>query len=156
MLEVVVMPDNPQFWATAARWCLDEWGAQWPDDTLEDYYALYRSSASHPDAVPVVLAATDAGQLLGVVTLIADDELPGATEGPWLAACFVDPAHRGQGVGKALVKAAEQKAKDLGYGDLYLFTWSERDWYARLGWVPMRSQDFCGQLTFVMHKNLVR
>ena len=148
------IPNDHHMWVTAARWCLDEWGDVWPQDTVETYLEHYRRTAEEPNALPLVLAAIEDSQLRGVVTLIDDDELPGADEGPWLAACFVDPHHRGKGIGEALVTAAERKAKELGYATLFLYTWSEQDWYEKRGWTPLRDITFANKHTTVMSKDL--
>lgn len=148
------MPHDRAMWATAARWCLNEWGEVWPDDTVETYEEHYASTNEDPVHLPLVLAAIEDNQLRGVVTLINDDELPGATEGPWLAACFVDPHHRSKGIGDGLVRAAEAKAKELGYSTLYLYTWSELRWYEQRGWQPLRTVTFANKDTTVMQKEL--
>ena len=151
---MVPIPHNEAMWATAARWCLDEWGDVWPQDTADTYLEHYQSTADDPHALPVVLAAIEDNELRGVVTLIDDDELPGADEGPWLAACFVHPEHRGRGIGQALVAAAEHAARDMGYPTLYLYTWSEERWYAQRGWSYVRRLTFANNVTTVMKKDL--
>lgn len=154
MLNVKPMPWDERMWHQAATWCLTEWAQAWPDDTLESYLAHYRSTSDDPHALPLVLAALEDGHLRGVVTLVDDDELPGATETPWLAACFVDPDHRGRGIGRALVDAAVEHAKHLGVTRLHLFTWSEVEWYERLGWRTIRTVEFAGHATHVMARDL--
>lgn len=156
MLTVVPMPVDRALWQQAAQWCLNEWADAWPEDTEATYVAHYRATADDPHHLPVVLAALEDGALRGVVTLVDDDELPGATESPWLAACFVDPEHRGRGVGRALVDAAVTYAAQLGIGRLHLFTWSEESWYARLGWQVVRTVDFAGHTTSVMCRDVVQ
>lgn len=154
MLKVVLMPHNGDMWTTAARWCLDEWGDVWPQDTLETYEEHYRHTSEDPHHLPLVLAAIEDNELKGVVTLIDDDELPDSTESPWLAACFVEPTSRNKGIGKELVKAVERKAKEMGHQNLHLYTWSEQVWYAKRGWTPLRTITFAGRQTTVMVKSL--
>jgi hypothetical protein len=95
-VDVVLIPNNENMWLQAAQWCLNEWQDVWPEDTLQTYIDHYQSTVTEPAGLPLVLAAVDGDALLGVVSLVEDDELPGAPESPWLAACFVAPEHRGQ------------------------------------------------------------
>jgi GNAT superfamily N-acetyltransferase len=154
-LEIVLMPDRQEFWRQAAAWSLAEWQQAWPHDTAESYRAHYEATVADPTRLPLVLAAVQGERLLGVVTLIDDDELPGATESPWLAACVVDPDARGSGIGRRLVSACEALARDLGYSRLHLFTWSERQWYASMGWHVLRTVRFADHDTDVMVKELI-
>ena len=157
-IHVAPIPADDHMWGMAATWCLQEWGAVWPEDTGETYLEHYRSTSEDPQRLPLVLAALeDVGGsevLRGVITLIDDDELPGATESPWLAACIVDADQRGRGIGKALVAAAERTAAELGFATLHLYTWSEVAWYERLGWEALRTIEFASHLTTVMRKHL--
>jgi GNAT superfamily N-acetyltransferase len=153
--QVVPIPDDSVMWRTAARWCLDEWSTAWPEDTEETYLAHYRATATNPDGLPLVLAAIEDGDLVGVVTLVEDDELPDAKESPWLAACVVSPTRRGCGVGRDLVLACEEQARRRGFRHLHLFTWSEVEWYEQLGWRVLREVEFAGRRTTVMQRDLV-
>jgi amino-acid N-acetyltransferase len=49
----------------------------------------------------------------------------------------VDPAARGQGVGAALVAAAEAIARDAGAHDAYLLTETAEAWFPRFGYAPI-------------------
>ncbi|MGI9412267.1 MAG: GNAT family N-acetyltransferase [Hyphomicrobiales bacterium] len=55
-------------------------------------------------------------------------------DGPWLAAFLVGQAHRGQGIGTALVKGIEDEAKRLGIGAIYTSTDSAGGLLERLDW----------------------
>jgi GNAT superfamily N-acetyltransferase len=154
-VEVVLIPNDEEIWHQAATWCLAEWHDVWPQDTLHTYIEHYRATATEPNRLPLVLAAMEGQDLLGVITLIDDDELPGATESPWLAACFVSAEHRGKGVGQLLVQECERLAAAMGHRALHLFTWSERHWYERQGWHVLREVDLGGRPTSVMVKDLV-
>ena len=50
-----------------------------------------------------------------------------ARRGLWLEDLFVDPGHRGAGIGKALLRAVAALARDRGCGR---FEWSVLDWNA--------------------------
>src|SRR5665213_2198277 len=56
---------------------------------------------------------------------------------PWLGDLVVDPKYQKQGIGKMLVDAAIEKAKELGFEKLYLFTFDPAvpEYYQHLGCV---------------------
>jgi predicted N-acetyltransferase YhbS len=51
---------------------------------------------------------------------------------------WVDPRHRERGVGSALVRHAERRARLLGHSAVYLYTEDKVDWYTRSGWQAVR------------------
>ncbi len=66
--------------------------------------------------------------------------------GPWaeIAGLVVDHRYRGQGVGKALMAAAEQWARDEGYGEVRLrsnvIRGEAHEFYRRLGYEVVKTQ----------------
>ena len=152
-VEVGDVPSDAVARETLARWSLAQWSRDFPGDTLEWYLDLYEQAATGP-GLPVCLAATVDGVLAGTASLVADDELPDATEpGPWVAAVFVAPEHRGRGAGEALVREAVRRARSLGFGEVYLYTETGVDWYATMGWEPVRVAGLAGHpVTVMVHR----
>lgn len=149
-VDIVDVPDDETVRRTLAEWSLAEWASDFPDDTLDWYLDLYEQSSHSPD-LPVCLAAFADGRVVGTASLIADDELPGATEpGPWVAAVFVEPGSRGGGVGAALVAEAVARGHALGHYEVFLYTESGADWYAVSGWRPVREARLAGHAVTVM------
>lgn len=125
-----------QHWNTAAEWSLTAWSHAFPADTaqtfLDQYAEVERSATGMPEVVAAISSADD---LLGIATLVQDDELPGAIEpGPWLAAVYVSPQARCIGVGQAITMWVTARAQMLGFPALYLYTEDKREWYETLGW----------------------
>ena len=143
-ISVVDMPVDQQIRRTLAQWSLDEWNRDFPADTIDWYLDLYEE-AERVSILPVVLAAFVNGEVAGTASVITDDELPDATEpGPWLAAVFVTPKFRGQGVGTGLATEAVKRARALGHTDVYLYTRSRMSMYERLGFTVLR-QSWLGE-----------
>jgi N-acetylglutamate synthase-like GNAT family acetyltransferase len=71
---------------------------------------------------------------------------------PWLAAVYVAPAYRKQGIGSALVKAVESTAQQIQIARLYLFTPDQEHFYARLGWSVLERVEYRYQTVVVMDK----
>jgi N-acetylglutamate synthase-like GNAT family acetyltransferase len=155
--KVVSLAEHPHHWQTAAEWSYEAWHHDFPSDTVQTYLDQYALAQSKPEQLLEVFAAvTDKDQLLGVSTLVHDDELPDAPEpGPWLAAVFVTPDARKLGVGSALVQQVVNRARELDYPKIYLYTEHQENWYASTGWVKIRDIIFLGLHHTVMHLDLV-
>ena len=155
--KVVALAEHPHHWQTAAEWSYEAWQHDFPSDTVQTYLDQYALAQSKPEQLLEVFAAvTDKDQLLGVSTLVHDDELPDAPEpGPWLAAVFVTPVARKLGAGSALVEHVVNRARELDYPKIYLYTEHQENWYASTGWVKIRDIIFLGLHHTVMHLDLV-
>ena len=58
-----------------------------------------------------------------------------------LRSVVIAPEHRGTGLGRRVVEAAEQVARAEGIGELYLLTETAIDWFPRLGYVPVPREE---------------
>lgn len=151
---IVALADHPSLWQQAAEWSFDAWRHEFPRDTAQTYLDQYALAANPGDRLVEVYAALDpADRLLGLTTLVDDDELPGVIEpGPWIAAVWVHPSSRTIGVGGALVRHATLRAQSLGVGDLFLYTEDQQAWYERKGWQRVREASLNGLPVTVMTK----
>ena len=72
---------------------------------------------------------------MGTASLIACDEETRPHYTPWIAAVWVEPDHRGQGIGAALIEKAADFAFRGGAGRVYLLAGPHRrSFYEGLGW----------------------
>jgi len=149
---IVPLASRPDLWGQAAQWSVEQWRHEFPSDTVDTYLSQYRAAAVGAAGVLEVWAALSPdGGLVGIATLVDDDELPDAIEpGPWLAAVYVEPAARGSGVGSALVSHVASRARVLGHEHLYLYTADRRDWYERRGWLALRESSVRSTAVTVM------
>ncbi len=155
--KVVSLAEHPHHWQTAAEWSFAAWQHEFPTDTVQTYLDQYSLAASKPEKLIEIFAAIDSDDnLLGVATLVDDDELPDAPEpGPWLAAVFVAPDARKFGVGSALVERVVSRTRELNYSTLYLYTEHAQIWYRDKGWTKIRDTVFLGLHHTVMQLDLV-
>ena len=149
---VVNIADAPQHWQQAAELSVREWKEIFSDDSVHTYLDLYGLTGSYSGRFAETHIAINADDdLIGMATLVDDDELPGATEpGPWLAAVLTLPEHRSLGVASALIHRIIQRAHTLGYANLYLYTSDQQEWYAKKGWIPARETELNGIAHTVM------
>lgn len=144
------MPVDQHIRQTVARWSLDEWRDAFHSDTIDWYLNLY-SEADNTSNIPIVLVAFVDGEIAGTASVVADDELPGATEpGPWLASVFVTPQFRGNGVGTALVAEALSQSTAVGHTEIYLYTRSKMNMYQHLGFRTIRTAQLADHDVTVM------
>ncbi|MCD6068060.1 MAG: hypothetical protein K0S33_2886 [Bacteroidetes bacterium] len=58
---------------------------------------------------------------------------------PWLALVYTIPAERNKGYGRMLCEEIQKMAKEMGLKEMYLFTHTAEDLYARIGWEEAES-----------------
>jgi ribosomal protein S18 acetylase RimI-like enzyme len=97
-----------------------------PRPMLEDYPQVIRTKR-------VAVAAGQGQEILGVIVLDVDDE------GFVVDNVAVHPAHRGRGLGRALLEFAEVQARQSGFDSIYLYTHEMMieniELYSRIGYV---------------------
>jgi GNAT superfamily N-acetyltransferase len=94
--------------------------------------------------IPTALVAHEGDTFIGTASVIACDEDTRPQYTPWVAALWVEPEHRRQGIGAALVDKAAELAFQAGAGRVYLLSGPHRrSFYERLGWsvLEMTSPD---------------
>ena len=69
---------------------------------------------------------------------------------PWLASLFVEPGHRQQGIGSALVRRMVEEARALAISRLHLYTPDRASFYARMGWRRLGLERFRGYSMVIM------
>lgn len=136
----MLLADHPELVAEAAmlRWV--EWGY---DDPSPDEWVTVTAREAGRDSLPVTLVATDAGgTVLGVVGLdtaddaLTEDERAGRT--PWLVGMVVGREHRLLGIGRALMRALAEVAREHGHDRMWVVTGGlAADYYRACGWTDV-------------------
>ena len=93
--------------------------ALWPG-SLSDHEAETQLYFSERSQVPTVLVAEADGQLVGFLELDYRKYAPGCRSSPvpFIEGWFVEPAWQRQGIGRALVEAAEARARAMGHHEI--------------------------------------
>ena len=144
-------PDTPEI-AICARW------------RIETFSDVLGNSYEHELARLNEFASVERGQA-GFVAywgetpagtcLLAPKEIePCHPVTPWLAGLFVAEEFRGRGLGKALVNAVEQEARQLGNDQIYLYTDEAERFYGKLGWTVAERDVWQGVPFLLMSKLL--
>ncbi len=138
-----------------ARWHFEQWGYLTGASTESDYEALLFRNASTRN-LPLTLIAVNHDRLLGSVNIVNCDMDIRSELKPWLAQLYVDLPERGRGIGTALVYAAVERSRKLGFGCLYLYTSGTLPaFYERIGWTRRENVYYKDKDRTVMEMRLV-
>ena len=117
------------------------WRAWWEADGVPLAALRARLDESlGPNAVPTTFVAHEGARFRGCVALIASDldQRPQLT--PWVAALWVEPEVRAQGIGAALLAHAAEAAFVAGHAQVYLAAEAPlAPYYAARGWTLSES-----------------
>ena len=106
------------------------------------------------NSIPLSLVAFDEDKLIGSACLIHQDMSTHPELRPWVASGFVRKEYRRRGVGTALMRAIEGKARRLGVKKLYLFTPDMQAFYSTLDWLTIATEMYRGRKVTIMEKEI--
>ncbi len=130
--DIGFLADDSRHFELFASWLHAQWSAP-RGESLGQRRRMLRAQMNL-DRLPIALVAYWQGSPAGIVSLRADDLHSRPDLTPWLSALYVDPALRGRGIGRALVRATLDLAAWMGYPRVFLFTTDRQSLYAELGW----------------------
>ena len=115
-----------------------EWyGPDGPGDATRDVAQRCRSNG-----MPLGLVAVDdEGHVVGTVSLGASSHGARGAEAPWIIGLAVHPDHRGRGLAAALIKAATERAGEMGHSTLFAATSRAAPIFREAGWEELRRHD---------------
>lgn len=133
MPELQYLADRPEHIPTLAGWHFAQWGELNPANDIATRIARLQTHLQRR-TIPTSFIASDEEELLGSASLVAHDLDIRPQLTPWLASVYVAPFARQQGIGRMLVERVMREARDIGVGQLFLFTLDREPFYAKLGW----------------------
>jgi len=120
----------PQHASCVTEWLWRAFGA---DALPRAFFASIVEHSQTPGALPITFVAVEGERLLGTVGLWRCDLISRQDLYPWMAALYVAPEARGQGLAGKLQQHVIEYARAQGYGELFLYS-ACRDFYERFGW----------------------
>lgn len=123
--------ETPELTPVVANWIYNQFWTDIEGVTAQSLAERFQESVNDQN-VPLALIAFQDNEPVGTVSLIESDDDERTHLTPWLAALYVKPEFRSQGVGAYLVRELLEKARRLKIEKLYLGT-ERPDFYLRLG-----------------------
>ncbi len=153
-MRIEYLADHPEHIPKLAAWFYEQWSWFLPPESSAGTIATKFLTHLNRDALPSALIALDGVELLGTASLRVNDMDILTELTPWLGGVYVAKDHRQKGMARQLIGAVEQRALELGYRSLYLFTYDQAPMYAKLKWKVLKQLDYHGHPVIVMHKQL--
>ncbi len=153
-MKLAYLIDHPEFFPLVAQWNWDEWHTLLVERSATEFEEWLRTNVRR-NAIPTTLLALEEGQPIGTVSVLDLDLELSDDLSPWLASLYVAPAHRGKGLGRALVQAAIDEASHLGFRKLYLYTPGQEEFYTALGWKRVETIRYRSRSITIMRRSLL-
>lgn len=152
-LRIEPLADHPEARPVLRAWFEREWPSYYGPGGRGDAEADLRAFAGR-DALPIGLVALYGDQPCGVAALKAESLATHRHLTPWVAAGLVAAPHRRQGIGARLLRALEDRARELGHARLYCATGSAHSLLLRHGWQRLEDAVADGERVTIYAKAL--
>jgi len=151
-IETFILQPSSLEIATCAKWRVEAFGEVLASTVDAEKRSLEAFTSDQRGQVALI-ARLD-GVLAGTCLLVRSELEPCHPVSPWLAGLYVAPEHRCHGIGRVLVTAIEDQARQRGSRHLYLYTDGAITYYERLGWRAIDRSDWKGSPTTLMAREL--
>ncbi len=125
----------------------EEWAQFRKNGSVEEMVGRYAETINK-NKIPITFVALNHDNaLLGFVSLIDNDLSSKPLLTPWLAALYVFPQYRKKGIASELIKVLIQRAEDLGFANVYLYTSNDdrTTFYEKNGFIKQEEFDNDGE-----------
>lgn len=153
MMRISYLADFPEAASALIPGLLDHWRFIAPDDTVAGRAERFKAHQNR-DMPPIAWVAHDGDEVWGTASLRIHDLHGREDLTPWLGGVFVLPRFRRRGIASALCRVVEDKARVLGFQQLFLFTLDQQALYQSLGWRHHQPASWAGHAGDIMLKRL--
>ena len=135
MITIYLLQDKPEFIDKISEVNFNTWiefyqNNKYEDITsVEEYKEYLEEIHTNTDKIPIVIVAIDGDKYVGSVSLLDDDFPEIVRDRVWITELYVEPEYRNKGVGKLLIQAALDSAKDCKLKEVYLACFEDLIFY---------------------------
>jgi predicted N-acetyltransferase YhbS len=147
-MRIIPLHKVPEHTRAIAKWLYDEWGHLRPGP-FEERLAKFQACVSETE-MPACLVAMEGDAPVGCVILKDHDMEHKNAYAPWLASLFVKPEFRNKGIALRLQKACLQKARELGFDRIYLYSPNKEEYYLKCGWNTVEHTEYLNRKVAIM------
>lgn len=155
MIKIDFLKEHPHTIDRLAQIWYQVLGRIWvPDISIERVKQRFLEHLND-NTMPLTFVALLENKPVGMCSLRENDGIRPDVM-PWLGSLVVDPEYQKHGIGEQLIDATKQKAKQLGFKQLFLFAFDPTipNYYQKLGWKKIGIEQFKEHPVTVMEINL--
>ena len=134
LIECELLQQDSPLVETVLTWHWDAFSRDHADADLDQWRVQLRGRC-RADGIPFTLVARLGDEPVGCITVCHDDaDARFADRGPWLSGVVVVGRARNLGVGRRMLDAAADRARQVGATELWLHTGAAARFYERCGY----------------------
>lgn len=154
-LRIEYLADCREVIPVVAGWIYSEWSFLYPEKSIDYIEKIIRRRA-HKNRVPFSLVAFKGAVPAGTVSLKKFDMDTRRNYSPWVTSLYIVRQWRKTGIGTALMKTLEEKAREMKFRTLFLFTIDDLvPFYLKRGWQVKEKVKYRSYPVAIMEKNLI-
>jgi predicted N-acetyltransferase YhbS len=143
MIKIDLLKKDPDAIDSLAQIWHQVLGRIWVPDVSTERVKQRFVEHLNEDSIPLTFVALFNDKPVGMCSLRENDGIRPDLM-PWLGSLVVDPDYQKQGIGGRLINATKEKAKQLGFEQLFLFAFDPTipEYYQKLGWQKIGLDQF--------------
>lgn len=153
-VEFIYLADQPHLLPVLAEWFYEEWGRHNPQSSLQSIKEEL-GGYLHTDRIPLAIVCLQDSRPVASASLRIREMESHPQYMHWLGGVYVLPDNRGHQIGSRLVEFTAAEAQRLNVRELFLYTRTRVNFYARLGWQVIEEPVYKGKVVSIMKRNLI-
>lgn len=130
-MKIISVREEPNYTDKAIAYFQSKWASE---TTMLIYEDCIKNAIHTMSPLPHWYLLEDEGVIVGCAGLITNDFISRMDLYPWICALYIEPSHRGSGLGYHLIEKAKEDAKKANFTDVYLCT-DHIGYYEKAGFV---------------------